>query len=172
MRFGLIKLIFVFSILAAANFVAAQEKCGLNLADAPAIKNLRLGMSPPEASAALGGALKIKNISGGDYRFFQNYIKDAPPAALAGVRAVYLRFFDNKLYQIEIFYQERSKDKSLENFLAELSANFNLPPSLWKIEYGQARIECGGFSMTADDVLNPRLQLTDEAIRAKVTEKR
>lgn len=158
----------LFLIIVFAVGAAAQTSCGAEQRSAPTILNLRLGMTTEEARSVFGKALKIKNKRSGEYTFFQNYIKDSPPASLAGVRAIYLRFFGGRLYQIEVFYDEKNDSRTLENFTGDLSRKFDFPQALWKIEYGQAEIDCGAFSLIADDVLNPRIQITDNFIRDKV----
>ncbi len=122
-------------------------------------------MSPPEARAVFGGKLKIKVKKEGT--FFQNYIEQNPPPFLAGVRALYLRFFDGKLYQIEIFYQTQNPKQTLAEFTERLSAQLNLPSNLWTTQFNKAALACSEFSLAADNVLNPRVELTDEAIRAR-----
>lgn len=152
--------------------VAAQIDCPASLRAAPALFNLKLGMTPEQARNAVGKSLKIKNKQSGQYTFFQSFIKNTPPAALPGVRAIYLRFFDGRLYQIEIFHEQALRRQPLEIFIANLSGRLNFPVSAWQIEYGIAEINCGEFSIVADDVLNPRVQLTDEIVRAAVEKSR
>jgi hypothetical protein len=147
----------------------AQENCAWTNQTADIILNLRLGMTTEEAQAALGKDLKIKLNPKGDYRFFQNYIDKNPPPKLRGVRALYLRFFERKLYQIEIFYNEEFSP-TLENFAARLAAQLDFPASEWIYENKKAEIRCGENSLAADYVLNPRVELTDETILAKVSE--
>ena len=144
---------------------AAQENCDLSNTS---LLNLRLGMSPEQAGSVFGKDLKIKVKKKGQRTFFQNFIKKPAPNSLNGVRAIYLRFFDGRLYQIEIFYKNRSDSQTLENFISDFSAKTNLPA--WKIENGKAQIICGEFSIVADRVLNPRIELTNEAIRAQIEE--
>ena len=82
------------------------------------------------------------------------------------MRALYLRFFDGKLFQIEIFYESlATATPTLSDFTAQLSAQTNLASSLWTSEQNRAVIVCDGFSIVADNVLNPRVELTDEAAR-------
>ncbi len=162
------KIIFLTIILfvsTASNAAAQTEKCDLPLNAAPVLLNLKLGMSPTETRAAFGGKLKVKVKKEGT--FFQNYIDKKPPPFLQGVRALYLRFFERKLYQIEIFYEPQNKLQTLSEFISQLSSQLNLPPNLWTTQYGKAAINCTDFSIVADNVLNPRVELTDEAIRAR-----
>lgn len=157
-------------LLLAAVACAGREKCVLPAA--PGLFDLRLGMTAAETRAASGGAIRAKDKERGFYVFFRNYLDRRPPPALPGARAVYLRFFEGRLYQIEVFFERRSRAETLDNFIERYSAGWNIPPSAWQREFGEAEIRCDDFSVLADYVLNPRLQLTDEMMRAKVEEMR
>lgn len=164
------KLTFLLSIclftFAAAARAAAQETCALE--NSPPLSGLRLGMSPEQAQGVFGKDLKIKFKTKDEKIIFQNYIEKPAPPSLAGVRALYLRFFDRRLYQIEIFYEERSALKTLKDFTDALSASGNFPASAWQSVKGRAVINCGQFTLVADKVLNPHVELTDETARAGV----
>jgi hypothetical protein len=149
---------------------AAQQQttCELESRTAPILLNLRLGMSSEQARSVFGRDLKVKVKKQGERTFFQNYIKKPAPASLKNVRALYLRFFDGGLYQIEIFYETNLNLKSLADITDLLSAQLNLPAADWKIENNQARMICGDASLVADNILNPRVELTKETIRAEV----
>ncbi len=160
--------IFLILILTAtfALNISAREKCELSVNAAPTLFNLKLGMSGAQAKRAVSNRLNIKNIKTGT--FFQNFINNSPPPNLNGIRAVYLRFFDSKLYQIEIFYA--NENANLENFVRDFSARENLPFEFWQIAYGNASLECEGFSIKSNNYLNPRIELTDELINAQFEE--
>lgn len=147
----------------------AQENCAWTKQKANVALNLQLGMTTEEVRAAFGKELKIKLKSKGDYRFFQNYINKSPPPKLHGVRALYLRFFERELYQIEIFY-EAEYSATLENFAETLAGQFNFSASEWIYENRKALIRCDENTLAADYVLNPRVELTNETILAKVNE--
>ncbi len=159
------KITFFLIFLFISNVTAQTRNCDSAISDAPTLLGLRLGMSPQETRDVFGGNLKIKVKKEGT--FFQNYIEKKPPPFLPNVRALYLRFFERKLYQIEIFYALQTKRQTLEEFTAGLSNKYNLSPDLWAKKYGTAEINCTAFSLVADNVLNPRIQLTDESIRAR-----
>ena len=159
------KIAFFLIFLFIPNVAVQTRNCDSAITDAPSLLGLRLGMSPQEARNVFGGKLKIKVKKEGT--FFQNYIEKKPPPFLPNVRALYLRFYERKLYQIEIFYAPQSERRTLEEFTAELSNKYNLPPDLWAQKYGTAEINCTAFSLVADNVLNPRIQLTDEPIRTR-----
>jgi len=133
-------------------------------AESVRLHGLSLGMSPAEVRGVFGKDLKIKVKSGGDRSFFQNYIGKDAPAKLAGIRALYLRFLDGRLYQIEIFYEERAAVPTLEAFIDSLSAQLKFPPNLnWQFVKNKALIDCAAFTLIADKTLNPRVELTDTA---------
>ena len=159
------KIIFLTTILFASVVVsrAQNENCRLSLSGAPALRGFRLGMSPAEARSASGGKLNLKIKREGS--FFGYFIENRPPAFLSNVRALYLRFFDAKLFQIEIFYESPNPTVTLPEFLAQNSAKLNLPFEFWAIERGKAKINCAGFSLAADVLLNPHLELTDDILK-------
>ncbi|HXG82821.1 MAG TPA: hypothetical protein VNI84_02240 [Pyrinomonadaceae bacterium] len=166
---------FLFLLLLPILFVpcAAQEKCGLTLKEAPVFFGLRLNMTPAEVKSVFGRSLKLKIRKQGS--FFQNFITKPPPAFLPGVRALYLRFFDYKLYQIEIFYEAKnnkagSERQTLAEFVRILSADKLLPAAFRENKNGGLELKCAEFSLVADNVLNPRAELTDEAARARFEE--
>ncbi len=158
--------------LAFVAVAAAQETCELSSKTASLFLNLQIGMSPEQARNVFGKDLKIKIKKNGERTFFQNYIKKPAPNSLRGVRALYLRFFDRRLYQIEIFYEPRQDLKTLEDIADALSSQLNFPISDWKITNNRAAINCDEISLVADNILNPRIELTNETIRAKVKESR
>ncbi len=151
---------------------AAQNTCDLSLKNAPLFLNLKLKMSPAEAQTIFGSALKIKIKKRGERTFFQNFIKKSAPEQLRGVRAVYLRFYDLQLYQIEIFYEPRNDLKTLEDIENALAAQLNFSATEWQTENNRAEIRCGETSLVADNILNPRVELTDQTIRARIEELR
>jgi hypothetical protein len=83
-----------------------------------------------------------------------------------------LRFFDRRLYQIEIFYEPQQGLRTLEDVANTLSSQLNFPISEWKIKNNRAEIICGETSLVADNVLNPRIELTDEIVRANIEQLR
>ena len=159
-------------VLAFAVSVSAQSNCEILPVNAPLLLNLRLGMSPEEVRNAFGNALKIKIKKNGERIFFQNYIKNPAPAALKNVRALYLRFYDRKLYQIELFYEPRTDLPNLESIAQTLAAQLNFLPENWQIKNARANLSCGENSLKADNILNPHIELTNETTRRIVEEKR
>lgn len=145
-------------LLFSVNF-SAQQKCELTLNESPRLQNLKLGMTPQEASIAL--LTKVKAKREGQSTFFKNYIKKEAKGNLSGTNAFYLRFYEGKLYEIEFFYKKDYRWQTLENFLDDYSAKHNFPREFWQTEYGYASANCEGFSLRADYILNPRIQITE-----------
>ena len=164
-------LILFFALLAAAQDATATAPCVIS--NAPRINSLTLGMSPAEVRAVFGKNPSVKVKSDGDRTFFQNYINKKAPANLSGVRAFYLRFLDGRLYQIEIFYEDRADVPTLEAFTANLSAMLNLPSEAnWQFKENKALIDCGAFTIAADKTINPRVELTNTAKLAEAEARR
>jgi len=154
----------ILSVILSLNAISkAQESCKASLSDAPVLFGLKLGMSLAQAQAVLGARLKIKPMKIGEGSFFQNFIDRPAPSNLSGVRALFLRFFEHKLYQIEVFYEDRNEWKTLGDFTSSLSANLNLAANAWNTRNGVATISCGEFILTADKILNAHIELTDDA---------
>jgi hypothetical protein len=165
------KILLILSLLVVISLsVSAQANCPL-IPTTNILLNLQLGMSAVEVNQKLGPGFQIKIKNDKDYRFFQNYIDRQPPGNLSGVRAFYLRFFEKKLYQIEIFYEEDKFPSDLKSFTETISNQMNLPVSDWKITHLQAVLTCGENSLKIDYQINPRIELTDETVLKKVTEK-
>jgi hypothetical protein len=158
-------------ILAFSGFGASQETCRKTLQEAPAIFGLKLGMTFDQMQAVLGTAFKFKPKKTGEGSYFQNFIDRPSPPNLPGIRAIYLRFFDHKLYQIEIFYEDKGKEIGLADLLARLSSDAGIAASDWSVNGRKAEINCGEFVIQADVPLNPRLQITDPAAEAEFTKK-
>jgi hypothetical protein len=161
---GLMKLaglIAVISFLGTAGL--AQGPCNLSLNNPPVVFGLKLGMPFEQVQAVLGKDLKMKPKKTGEGSFFHNFIEKPAPSNLSGVRALFLRFLHNKVYQIEIFYEDEDKTTKLKDFLNRLSADLDLPAAAWKSKNGKAEMNCGDFLLTADNFLNSHIELTDDA---------
>jgi hypothetical protein len=83
-----------------------------------------------------------------------------------------LRFYNGTLYQIEIFYKKEYRWQDLESFLKDYSAQQSFPNQFWQTEYGYSKAKCQGFTLDADYILNPHIQITDDAISEIVEKER
>jgi len=173
MKNALAKSFFTIAVLlVCAAFGTAQVICDLSSKPAPLLLNLQIGMLPEQTQMIFAKALKIRIKKNGERTFFQNYIKKPAPDSLRGVRALYLRFFDRKLYQIEVFYEPRTDLKTFEDISILLLLQLDLPISKVEVKNERTKIECGNISLVADYALNPRIELTDETVRAAIEKSR
>lgn len=159
MRHILPTLLVIFA--AAAGLAAQTAECALGVDAAPALRGLRLGMSPAEAGRATGLGVGVGKDGSGTY--FKNYIKRRAKGRMRGTRAVYLRFYKNRLFEIEFFLEPEEGRPTLAGFVREYSDRHGLDPDIWRIEHGYAGAVCAGFTLEADQILNPHIQLTDTA---------
>lgn len=162
--------ILVWFLAGFSAFVSAQENCVPILRTSDDLLNLQLGMTVDEVRNKFGNVLQLKTKSDGDYRFFQNYIGKNPPKNLSEVRAIYLRFFEKRLYQIEIFYAENKYPSEIKAFAEIISNRLSLPLANWRFAHRQAVLKCAERLLLADYQLNPRIELTNETVRLKVAE--
>lgn len=163
-------IIITISILIFSMTIFAQQKCELTLDQSPTLQNLSLGMSPIEARSLLG--IKVKADKEGQSTYFQNYIKKKAKGNLTGIRAIFLRFYDAELYQIELFYEKPYRWQNLDSLLDDYSLQNNFSREFWHTEYGYAEANCNGFSLDADYKLNPHIQITNDAIDEIVEKER
>ena len=104
----------------------------------------------------------------GQRTFLKTKIKPSAKGGLNGIRSIFLRFFDGRLYQTEIFYHKGSKPQDLSAFSKDYSTRNRFPFDHWKIKYGYAVAKCAGFTLRADTILNPHIEITDELTLEKV----
>lgn len=157
--------LFILCILFLTSSVIAQECTQFQ---PPSLLNLRLGMTVSEVNSVTGRDLKVKADTEGEETFFKNWIKKPAKGKLAGVRAIYLSFFNGRLYQIEIFYQEDYRWQDLESLLQGIAAEQGFPREFWKVKNGYAKAQCEGFSLAADRVLGAHVQITDDSVMSLV----
>jgi hypothetical protein len=162
------RIFFILSILLTSLPVLAQVPCELTVAESPRLLNLKLGMSVQDVNSVIGRDLKVKVKPEGERTFFKNYIKKPAKGTLAGIRAIFLSFFDGRLYQIELFYQEDYRWPDLGSLLRDYSSSQSFPESFWKVKNGYAKAQCGGFSLDADRVLGAHIQITDDVVMERV----
>lgn len=149
-------------MLFAASAVVAQDECVFDTN--PGMSGVFLDSPVSEVNTALKGDLKVKVKQNGERTFFKNWLKRPAKGRLQGVRALYLRFLDGILYQIEIFYNDGVGGNDLESFLGYVSKENGFPRDKWKVTNGYAKFSCDGFSFEADRVLNPHVQISIEAV--------
>ena len=143
----------------------SSAQCDLVIEDSPKMVGLRLGMTAAEVNAALGGAAKVKVKTDGQYSYFKSYLKKGKSkGVLTGARAFYVRFYNKRLYQVEIFYHRDYRWNSLESLISDYSSESGFPFEYWKTKHGYATAKCDSFTVKADYILNPHLEISNEAV--------
>jgi len=167
-KFAEILLVLSIAVCAAK----AQQPCSMSIADSPSITGLKLGMPIADLTSVIGPAIKFKPTKTGEGVFFQNFIEQEPPPKLTGTRTMYVRYFNGKVYQIEIFLDDKDQPSKLEEFTNRLSTYYELPREAWTVKNDRAEMDCGSFRVNADAILNRHIELTDAAAFAEFDQKK
>jgi hypothetical protein len=130
-----------------------QPKCVLTLEQSPAIRCIRLGMTPAEINAVIPGlhlteqtnpSFNEGSWSGG----IENRNHGYPQ--LQGIKGIGLTFLDNRLYSMTVEYEDNGEFRRSEQFLEAITPQLGLPPRGWgKRAYEIEALECSGFILTA-----------------------
>lgn len=162
------------------------EDCKLGLANAPIIREVKLGMTLSQVEKSLGVKITLKDykpeftdeILIGVKKYYFNKSSDVATAVqLEGIDALFLNFYNNSLYDIFVIYGEpKVMWKDTKEFISFLSERFDLPRNAWK--FGDdpffSLLSCNGFRLSASiDKYRerPELGLTDKKINDLVNTK-
>ena len=166
-----------FSVLTLLLFLSlyvsfAHGQCQRSISEAPAISGLKIGMSSDEVQLLLGSNTKIKPFKSGTGTIYLSFAEQAPPENLRDIGTLWVRLFENRVYQVEAFYSDTAKTERIESFLGELSTTYQISPAAWQVKNNYATLDCGEFLIKADVVLNRHLEVTDKALKAEFEKKR
>jgi hypothetical protein len=150
------------AVLGTLTLVQAQQtppvgKCSLTLAQAPKIRDVRLGMSSEEVLKMFPGSSDEPYIraqlSTADQRFgivgFSIPTTFIPRPKFAGVNSVSVVFLDNRLSEYAFTYAG-IEWKNVDDFISRFSEAFNLPrPETWERSNlpSLKKLYCQGFEM-------------------------
>ena len=152
------------AVLGALTLVQAQQtppvgKCSLTIAQAPRIRDVRLGMSSEEVLKMFPGSSDDSyiraQISTADQRFgivgFSIPTTLLPKPKFAGVNSFSVVFLDNRLSEYAFTYTG-IEWKSVDDFISKFSEAFNLPrPENWERSNLASfkKLQCNGFEVWA-----------------------
>lgn len=125
-------------------------------------------MTPDEVNAVLSGAARVKVKKDSRYTFFKNYLKNNAKGVLSGARAFYIRFYERRVYQIELFYNRGYRWQELKTFVGDYSNSAGIALENFEFKNGYATAECVGFTIKADYILNPHIEITDDVVKERV----
>ena len=152
------------AVLGTLTLIQAQQtppvgKCSLTLAQAPTIRDVRLGMSLEEVLKMFPGSSDDPyvraQLSTADQRFgmvgFSIPTNLLPRPKFAGVDSVSVTFLDNRLSEYAFTYAG-IEWKNVDEFISRFSEAFNLPgPDTWEgsnLPFSK-KLHCQGFEMWA-----------------------
>jgi hypothetical protein len=173
------KLLFLILIaLSACSVLTAQQSpCSLKLdqlKDAPELFGFRLGMTLDEVKAR---SSLIK--SGREDKFgivktsiSPHYEPKFDKTEFADVRTISFDFLDGKLVTLWIGFEETSKWKRLDEFVATLSKSLNVP-SEWPEKRNGRQLACDGVSLFASIIARgPSIRITDDVAQSVIADRR
>ena len=154
------KLLLLAIVLGTASVVPGQtpsitaSDCKLTVAQAPAIRGLRLGMTIDQALAVFPGAKTDSDVRARLARdYFGSQSAQVMPAQyesgekFVGVNSIYLSFLDGRLTSFSINYKG-PEWKSDEQFAASVAEALNLPGvGSWKSAPNVLQLACDGFQI-------------------------
>jgi hypothetical protein len=166
------KLLYAFVILLGYGcFIRAQEQkeapCALALAQAPAVRGIKFGMTRDEIENLLGIRFIGNTLSTEDSEIglsnlgFYRVLVNKYPRQLDGVEAIQLRLFQNKLYSFSLSFERSNNWNNTEQFASFLSENLNLPNNWETAGSSVARMNCRGFRVEANSYFLPEVSLTN-----------
>lgn len=158
----------------ASGRVRGGQKCELKVAQSPALRGFRLGMTLAEVSARF----PRYEISEADSCGRLNVYMDATfgrlgaearrPEEFDGVQGIQLGFLDGRLNYLRVTYDGGTFWKGVGEYLVALSGSLGLPASWYKGEdrttLSQAHtLGCDGFKVVAGFNAGPYVELHDTA---------
>ncbi|HXG94720.1 MAG TPA: hypothetical protein VNN73_20425 [Blastocatellia bacterium] len=142
------------------NTDAPQQECKLTVAQAPAIRGLRLGMTVEQVVELFTGNSQDEELSnqikGNSDKFGVAHLTVTPSsypskAKFAGVNLVRIIFLDGRVNSFSINYKGPEWD-NVDQFITKLSEVYNLPVAkAWRpvSESQRKSLKCDGFEIRA-----------------------
>ncbi len=165
-------LVAMFCTCVVAN--AQSTSCPLKpdqLANAPELFGVRLGMTPPEVKTLLPlvqfgrpdpfGVMKTS--------FNPHFDSRVDKTAFPDVRTISLEFLDGKLVTLWIGYEATFKWPKLDQFVANFSKSLSVPVD-WPVKRNGRELSCDGFSLFASIIGGgPGIRITDDTAQDLIT---
>jgi len=173
-------LLLVALIIAAVSSAFAQTpntstgECKLTLAQAPAIRGIRLGMSADQVLAQIPGSEADSALLARLARdYFGSRSAVVTPGRyvtskekFGGINVINLHFLDGRLVSFSIQY-DGPEWRSNEQFVARLAEVLNLPGvGSWKASSNGLAIACDGFEIAGQGPTPPSIAMKDMKVDA------
>lgn len=174
----------------SVNQQTSSSKCNLTLANSPAIRGLRLGMTAEELMALFPGSAESNEVKN-ELALANNYpafgvtrlsfaswqYPSAFKERFAGIESVLVTLLDKRVTEFTVQYSSPSSSKmgvnwhGTEEFIARLSENFHLPPaSYWELR-SPGTLSCNGFEISVWGDSGGRIMLRDNSYLEQVKER-
>jgi hypothetical protein len=154
-----------------------ESACALKLADAPALRGFKLGMSLREVTTRFRRFTVPETDTCGRLNLDFNEALGAlsglalSPRELTGISRLRLTFADERLAYIRVTYSRESAVSNSQEFRAALSTSISLPGK-WRATGGEDNwdhahvIGCDGFKVMTGYLMGPYMEMHDvEALR-------
>jgi hypothetical protein len=131
-------------LLLAVPFFAQSktEPCNLTIAESPTIRGLKLGMTQDDFKKSLGDPTVTLLDK-------QNLDK----SGLENVKSISFNFYQDRLSDFNIRYDDSAKWNSVEEFARAISGPLKLPVNSWRYSDGSAGVlECKEFEIAINTV--------------------
>jgi hypothetical protein len=155
------------STVAAQTSGSGPGECKLTLAQAPAIRGIRLGMTVDQVLAQVPGSEADSNLLAGlsrDY-FGSRNVTVAPgnyataKEKFAGINSINLSFLDGRLLSFHVRYNG-PEWRSKEQFVARVAEALNLPGvGAWKASNNALAVGCDGFEVSVQTFGGPESEI-------------
>ncbi len=152
-----------------------KTTCDENILDNLELRNFRLGITINEAAKILPKAT-VKNINSYEKQMSQNFsvavLKDI---RFKDINTIQLQFFDNRLYSIEIVYDDNINWRNLNEFASQVEKSLSLPTMKnGGYEFDGKYLYCGNYQIKAMLVKSkiPAIHLFDTTVFNKIKQRR
>lgn len=167
---SLLLAIFCTCIVADAQSVTCSLKPD-QLANAPDLFGVRLGMTPQEVKTLLPLVQFGRNDPFGVMKtsFNPHFDPRVDKTAFADVRTISLDFLDGKLVTLWIGYEDTFKWPKLDQFVTNFSKSLSVPAG-WPVKRNGRELTCEGFSLFASIIGGgPALRISDDTAPDLIT---
>lgn len=139
------------------------------------LRNFRLGLTFNEAAKILPKAI-LKNVNSYEKQISQNFsITGLKDERFKDINSIQLQFFDNRLYSIEIVYDDNIKWQNLNEFASQVEKSLNLPKmKSGGYEFDGNYLYCGNYQIKAmlTNYKKPAIHLFDTTVFDKIIQRR
>lgn len=136
-------------VASAQSDAATQPKCTLTVAQAPAIRGFKLGMTVEQIKARFPNAdVRRSDDFGSVYVDVDaSSVPDVEKVNFDNVAYIRLGFLDERLVGISIRYQQSAYWQTVRQFVPIISAKYNLNGDWQSRDSSNSRLTCNGFEV-------------------------